>query len=59
MFSFGTSPTVIEKANQKFLYGIFGDAQWTNKERLSDELLINLIEKKTEKVLADIERLVG
>jgi len=34
----------IEKANQKFLYGIFGDAQWTNKERLSDELLINLIE---------------
>ena len=34
----------IEKANQKFLYGIFGDTQWTNKERLSDELLINLIE---------------
>jgi len=34
----------IEKANQKFLYGIFGDAQWTNKDRLSDELLINLIE---------------
>lgn len=34
----------IEKANQKHLYGIFGDTQWTNKERLSDELLINLIE---------------
>lgn len=34
----------IEKANQKFLYGIFDDAQWTNKERLSDKLLINLIE---------------
>jgi len=34
----------IEKANQKNLYGIFGDTQWTNKERLSDELLINLIE---------------
>ncbi|MCB9720065.1 MAG: N-6 DNA methylase [Candidatus Omnitrophica bacterium] len=34
----------IEKANQQFLYGIFGDAQWTNKDRLSDELLINLIE---------------
>jgi len=34
----------IEKANQQFLYGIFGDAQWTNKERLSDELLINLVE---------------
>ena len=34
----------IEKANDKFLYGIFGDTQWTNKERLSDEILINLIE---------------
>jgi type I restriction enzyme M protein len=26
------------------LSGIFGDASWTNKERLSDETLINLIE---------------
>src|SRR5579859_7525823 len=34
----------IEKANQRTLYGIFGDAQWTNKDRLSDELLINLID---------------
>jgi type I restriction enzyme M protein len=34
----------IEKTNEKYLYGIFGDAQWTNKERLSNELLINLIE---------------
>lgn len=34
----------IEKANQKHLYGIFGDTQWTNKDRLSDELLINLVE---------------
>ncbi len=34
----------IEKANQKFLYGIFGDAQWSNKEKLSDSLLIDLIE---------------
>lgn len=34
----------IEKANQKHLFGIFGDTQWTNKERLSDELLLNLIE---------------
>ncbi len=34
----------IEKANQRFLYGIFGDAQWTNKEKLSDELLVDLIE---------------
>ena len=34
----------IEKANPDTLTGIFGDASWTNKERLSDEILINLIE---------------
>lgn len=34
----------IEAANQKHLYGVFGDTQWTNKERLPDELLKNLIE---------------
>lgn len=34
----------IEKANPKTLYGIFGDAQWTNKDRLSDELLVDLID---------------
>lgn len=34
----------IEKANPDALYGIFGDASWTNKNRLSDETLINLIE---------------
>lgn len=34
----------IEKANPDTLYGIFGDASWTNKDRLSDEILINLIE---------------
>ncbi|CAN5456017.1 class I SAM-dependent DNA methyltransferase [soil metagenome] len=34
----------IEKANPDLLYGIFGDAPWTNKEKLSDALLINLIE---------------
>jgi len=34
----------IEKANPDTLYGIFGDASWTNKERLSDEILSNLIE---------------
>lgn len=32
----------IEQANDN-LYGIFGDASWTNKERLSDELLITLL----------------
>lgn len=34
----------IEKANPETLYGIFGDAQWTNKDRLSDALLKDLIE---------------
>lgn len=32
----------IELANPK-LHGIFGDASWTNKERLSDELLATLL----------------
>ena len=34
----------IEQANQEFLYGIFGDAQWSNKNKLSDRLLNDLIE---------------
>jgi type I restriction enzyme M protein len=34
----------IEQANQESLYGIFGDAQWSNKNKLSDRLLIDLIE---------------
>jgi type I restriction enzyme M protein len=34
----------IEKANQRTLYNIFGDAPWTNKERLSDALLSDLID---------------
>ena len=34
----------IEQANPDTLHGIFGDAQWTNKERLPDALLRDLIE---------------
>lgn len=34
----------IEAANQKHLYGVFGDSQWTNKERLPDALLKDLLE---------------
>jgi len=34
----------IEKSNPDTLYGIFGDAQWTNKDRLPDALLRDLIE---------------
>lgn len=34
----------IEKANPETLFGIFGDASWTNKDRLSDAILTDLIE---------------
>jgi len=34
----------IEKANPDTLDGIFGDASWTNKDRLTDAMLTNLIE---------------
>lgn len=34
----------IEKCNPETLYGIFGDASWTNKDRLPDSLLRDLIE---------------
>ncbi len=34
----------IEQANPQQLYGIFGDAQWTNKDRLSDATLRDLVE---------------
>ena len=39
-----TAMRVIETANPDKLYGIFGDAQWTNKDRLSDAMLRDLIE---------------
>jgi len=32
------------EANNERLHGVFGDAQWTNKERLPDHLLADLIE---------------
>ena len=35
---------IIETANQEKLYGIFGDAQWTNKDRLSDTMLRDMVE---------------
>jgi type I restriction enzyme M protein len=34
----------IVKANPDTLYGIFGDAQWANKDRLSDRLLNDLVD---------------
>lgn len=42
----------IEQANPDKLYGVFGDAQWTNKERLSDETLRDLVEHFSERTLS-------
>ena len=36
----------VEKANPETLYGIFGDAQWTNKDRLSDALLRDVFDER-------------
>jgi type I restriction enzyme M protein len=41
----------IEQANPDTLFGIFGDASWTNKDRLSDEILTNLIEHYSQRKL--------
>lgn len=42
----------IEKENPDLLYGVFGDVNWTNKNRLSDELLVDLIEHFSQKKLS-------
>ncbi len=43
----------IEQANQELLYGIFGDAQWSNKNKLSDRLLIDLVEHFSQYTLSN------
>jgi type I restriction enzyme M protein len=43
----------IEKANPETLYGIFGDAQWTNKDRLPDSLLRDLLEHSSRIALGN------
>lgn len=43
----------IEQANQEFLYGIFGDAQWSNKNKLTDKLLIDLVEHFSQYTLGN------
>ncbi|KAA3654881.1 MAG: SAM-dependent DNA methyltransferase [Chloroflexi bacterium] len=43
----------IESANQDQLHNIFGDAQWSNKARLSDALLTDLIEHFSELLLSN------
>lgn len=42
----------VETANPKLLFGIFGDGQWTNKERLPDKLLTDLLENFSSKTLS-------
>ncbi|ADU32517.1 type I restriction-modification system subunit M [Evansella cellulosilytica] len=47
-----TAMAEIEKANIGRLEGIFGDAQWTNKDRLPDSLLKDLIEHFSQQTLS-------
>ncbi|MBX3151522.1 SAM-dependent DNA methyltransferase [Candidatus Obscuribacterales bacterium] len=42
----------IEKCNPETLYGVFGDAQWTNKDRLPDHMLRELIEHFSSQTLS-------
>lgn len=42
----------IETANPDTLYGVFGDAQWTNKDRLPDRMLRELIEHFSSQTLS-------
>ena len=44
----------IEMANPETLYGIFGDAAWTNKDRLPDALLRDLIEHFSRMTLGNL-----
>ncbi|MFD2100655.1 type I restriction-modification system subunit M [Flagellimonas iocasae] len=43
----------IEQTNQEYLYGIFGDAQWSNKNKLSDRLLVDLVEHFSQYTLSN------
>ncbi len=42
----------IERANYDKLQGVFGDGAWTNKNRLPDRLLKDLIEHFSSKTLS-------
>jgi|AntAceMinimDraft_16_1070373.scaffolds.fasta_scaffold01674_3 type I restriction enzyme M protein len=44
----------IEQVNPDTLHGIFGDAQWTNKDRLSDVLLKDLVEHFSQLNLGNV-----
>ncbi|TAM43574.1 MAG: SAM-dependent DNA methyltransferase [Gammaproteobacteria bacterium] len=47
-----TAMRTIEAANPDLLTGIFGDAPWTNRERLPDETLKNLLEHFSTQTLS-------
>lgn len=47
-----TAFRAIEKANSEKLTGIFGDGTWTNKNRLPDRLLKDLLEHFSTKTLS-------
>jgi type I restriction enzyme M protein len=49
----GRSMREIETANPDTLYGIFGDVQWSNKDRLPDRLLSDLIDHFSQMDLAN------
>jgi type I restriction enzyme M protein len=42
----------IEQANPNQLYGVFGDAAWTNKDRLPDKTLTDLVEHFSTRTLS-------
>lgn len=48
-----TAFRAIEKANPEVLYGIFGNAAWTNKDKLPDAKLRDLIEHFSTKTLSN------
>lgn len=43
----------IEKANPDTLYGIFGNSPWTNKQKIPDAVLIELVEHFSSKQLSN------
>lgn len=45
----------IEEANFEMLHDVFGDAQWTNKRRMSDEKMLDLIEHFSQMKLSVAE----
>jgi type I restriction system adenine methylase HsdM len=45
----------IEKANPETLYGIFGNANWTNKDKLPDRKLADLIEHFSTRTLSNAQ----